>query len=253
MSIQQIDEKLIKILNKQQEVELKKVKHSKEDIIIRQLVHDVIDMGKRLGTVENLEIEISGGGAAFSGFRQNPMIRADHIDESSVVKVPSTIEETGSLLTRLNFSLTGQYDLIKNASTFYISEGGSSKGSSAIFEEILVALMLELKGEQGYVAVMDCAPANTSSLLTGAMLLLFVELGLVEFAVIIFFWQYHGMLICNFVFWNVHEHVKDFLFINIVNCFYSLSFSCCICRKVHGRSHVWRVSSNASQKQCVFQ
>ena len=196
MNIQQIDQKLINILKKQKEIEVQKLNHSKQDILLRQLVHDMIDMGVRLGRVKNLEVAHSGGGDSQIGFRMNENIKVVHIDESSVVKTPSITEETGSLLTRLNFSLTGEYNLLNNTSVFYISEGGSSKGSSAIFEEILVSLLLELKGEQGYIACMDCAPANTSSLLTGAMLMLFVELGLVEFAVIIFFWQYHGKHDC---------------------------------------------------------
>ena len=106
----------------------------------------------------------------------------------------------GSYLQKLNYSLNGQYDFVQKCINCFLSEGGIKKDSDAVFEEILLNLIYNLNGEQGLVMCFDCAPNNYCSLLTAAMLLLFVELGLVEFAVALFFWQYHGKSMSDRIF-----------------------------------------------------
>ena len=50
-------------------------------------------------------------------------------------------------------------------------------------------LLLHLNGEQFQFIVFDCGPLNHCAIVAGALMMLLVDLGLVEFSMAIFFWQ----------------------------------------------------------------
>ena len=85
--------------------------------------------------------------------------------------------------------MNGGYNLVTDSAILLMTEAGLKKNASSVLEECLMNIFCHINGQQASFTCYDCGPLNHGSLIAGALLMLLVDLGILEFSVAIFFWQ----------------------------------------------------------------
>jgi hypothetical protein len=173
-------------------------KHLGRDIEVRRWLHEIIDVGKLLHNVRVLEAKWAGCTESTfpRAFCSQPNMTIVHGDDAAAKQLPQVVHKSREEMQKHNIGVIGFYNLIKNAVHLLLTEAGIKKTASGVLEEIVMYILRTIQGEQFIGFIFDCGPLNHCALITAALLMLLVDLGVVEFAVAAFFWQ--NVSVCPF-------------------------------------------------------
>ena len=171
-------------------LETQEKKHLERDLDQRMLIHAFTDTSKMLHNRHVAErLSINESLETTYPLKSIATMDGSHVDDCSAQTPPYTGLEALKEMQLYNNSMNGGYNLVTDSAILLMTEAGLKKNASSVLEECLMNIFCHINGQQASFTCYDCGPLNHGSLIAGALLMLLVDLGILEFSVAIFFWQ----------------------------------------------------------------